>query len=178
MVGAWPLPPESAENQLESSRTGASWLAGASSWFPRCLGAFPPTGPGRAAPCLKCRPRQARAGHERESRAAREDCLESPRRLAREAEPHLDAPEQEETHNRLVLARRAGLLQERVRVLQPAGLKKKPAELQVGEMRRPILALRVTGARRDGEQERCCYGNAECSRHLGCTYCRLPAKLP
>ena len=39
MVGAWPLPPESAENQLESSRTGASWLAGASSWFPRCLGA-------------------------------------------------------------------------------------------------------------------------------------------
>ena len=37
MVGAWPLPPESAENQLESSRTGASWLAGASSWFPGAL---------------------------------------------------------------------------------------------------------------------------------------------
>ena len=84
--------------------------------------------------------------------AAREDCFEPPRGLARKAELHLDAPEHEETLDGLVLSVRTGLFEERAGVPQPAGLNEKPAELQVGQLRGRSLPVRL-GARA-GQQER------------------------
>ena len=65
--------------------------------------------------------------------AHREDCFESLRRALRHAEAHLDSSQQEEPLNRLLVGGGTGLLEERPRVLQPAGSEEEPAGLHVGE---------------------------------------------
>ena len=71
--------------------------------------------------------------HPGQVRAHREDRLESIGGSLRHAETHLDPSQQEEPLDRLLFGGWAGLLEERPRVLQPAGSEEEPAGLHVGE---------------------------------------------
>ena len=125
------------------------------------------------------RPRELQA-YPRESGSQREDRLEPLRGARRHAELHLDATEQEEPLDALLLVARLGLFQERPRMLRPAGPDKEPGGLHVREPCRRFGAPPGSGfgvrSARDQSCDREQRARRSMRQHL--RYCFVPPNHP